>query len=91
MRELSLLKPVSAISIQVFLAYDDLQKIMDAIVKAFNAAEDKAAVMQAEVELPFQPFPIEQFSGEGLSTAGFVKLKGWLVTRRPSETKLPTF
>ncbi len=91
MRELSLLKPHAPIAVRVFLAFDDLQSVMNAAIKAFNAADDKKPILDTEVELPFQPFPIEQFSGGDLSPSAFMKLKGWLLTRGPSAVRLPTF
>ena len=91
LRQLSLMKPAGDISVSVFLAFDDLQSIMDAVTKAFNAADDKAMILATEVELPFMPFPIEKFFGGELSTAAFTKLKGWFLTRGPSKVKLPDF
>lgn len=92
-RELSRLKPNAAIALHVYLGFDDLQAIINAITKAFNSAagEEKGVVMETAVELPFQPFPIEQFSGGDLSASAFLKLKGWLLTRTPSQVKLPEF
>lgn len=91
LQELSLMRPASGISIQVFLAFDDLQRLYDASMKGLNKAKDKLAVLETELELPFQPFEIEKFTGDSLSPAGFTKLKGWMVTRGASKVKLPVF
>ncbi len=91
LRELSQMRPISSIAIPFHLAFDDLQRITDAVVKGFNGAKDKAAVLETEVELPFQPFEIEKFTGDALTPASFALLKGWVLTRGESKVKLPVF